>query len=164
MVLISVISCLHFCLLAFRNSGFALLHLLLAVFSNLFLISLINWLVCCQGWCIVWLRFLLFLVSEFDRIMRSRENQFLYACLCLLRLFSNSFDLAVMMLFLDTRLVLEIVKNCCLVIKGLINIIGRRDYRFVGLKFGSCFEVSRKCYFGLFTFFVNYLSEYKHEA
>jgi len=168
LVLISVISCLHFCHPISQNSGFALFLLFLAVFSSLFLILLLwrNYLVLCQGLYIILSRFLLFLVSRIGRIARSLGNRFLFACLYLLMLFSNFFDLGVVVVFLlfETRLFLEIVGNYGLVLEESIDIIEDRGYRFVDLKFGSCFLVSRICYFDLFEFFGNYLFEYKHEV
>jgi len=108
----------------------------------------------------------LFLVGGFGRIASSLGNRFLFACLYLLMLFSNFFDLGVMVVFLlfETRLFLEIVGNYGLVLEESIDIIEDRGYRFVDLKFGSCFLVSRICYFDLFEFFGNYLFEYKHEV
>jgi hypothetical protein len=73
-------------------------------------------------------------------------------------LFSDFFGLGVMVFFLffETRLFLEIVGNFGLVLEELIDIVEGRGCRFVDLKFGSCFLVSRICYFDLFIFFGNY--------
>ena len=160
MVLLSVISCLWFCHLISQNSGFALFPLFLAVFSSLFLVLLFlrKCLVLCRSLYIILTRFLLFLVGGFGRIVRSRGNQFLCARLYLLMLFSDFFGLGVMVFFLffETRLFLEIVGNFGLVLEELIDIVEGRGCRFVDLKFGSCFLVSRICYFDLFIFFGNY--------